>query len=87
MRVGGLCVSLTPGSLDEVFSADLKDADFVEVRLEPSKNRIRLIPYGVHGRLRWNEMELSPSAVSPSARPEEFVEWSVPLSQSVGLRK
>jgi 3-dehydroquinate dehydratase/shikimate dehydrogenase len=32
--LGGLCVSLTPRSLDEVFSSDLKGADCVEVRLD-----------------------------------------------------
>jgi len=31
---GALCVSLTPRSLDEVFSSDLKGADCVEVRLD-----------------------------------------------------
>src|SRR3989454_8208884 len=31
---GALCVSLTPGSLDEVFSSDLTGADCVEVRLD-----------------------------------------------------
>jgi 3-dehydroquinate dehydratase / shikimate dehydrogenase len=32
--LGGLCVSLTPRSLDEVFSLDLAGADYVEVRLD-----------------------------------------------------
>jgi 3-dehydroquinate dehydratase/shikimate dehydrogenase len=31
---GALCVALTPRSLDEVFSADLSGADYVEVRLD-----------------------------------------------------
>src|SRR5204862_7014795 len=31
---GALCVSLTPRSLDEVFSSDLTGADCVEVRLD-----------------------------------------------------
>jgi 3-dehydroquinate dehydratase/shikimate dehydrogenase len=34
MRSGGLCVSLTPESLDDVFSADVSGADYVEVRLD-----------------------------------------------------
>ena len=33
-RPGALCVSLTPRSLDEVFSSDLTGADCVEVRLD-----------------------------------------------------
>src|SRR6266850_508476 len=32
--LGALCVSLTPRSLDEVFSSDLTGADCVEVRLD-----------------------------------------------------
>ena len=31
---------------------------FVEVRVEPSANRVRLIPYGVHGRLTWGTSRL-----------------------------
>src|SRR6185295_4873571 len=34
MRSGGLCVALTPESIDEVFSADISGADYVEVRLD-----------------------------------------------------
>jgi 3-dehydroquinate dehydratase/shikimate dehydrogenase len=34
MHAGGLCVVLTPGNLDEVFSSDLSGADCVEVRLD-----------------------------------------------------
>jgi 3-dehydroquinate dehydratase / shikimate dehydrogenase len=35
---GALCVVLTPGVLDEVFSADLTGADYVEVRLDYLNN-------------------------------------------------
>ncbi len=34
MRVAGLCVSLTPQKLDDIFAADLAGADLVEVRLD-----------------------------------------------------
>ena len=34
MRTARLCVSLTPGKLDEIFSSDLSGADYVEVRLD-----------------------------------------------------
>jgi 3-dehydroquinate dehydratase / shikimate dehydrogenase len=34
MRTARLCVSLTPGKLDEIFSSDLIGADLVEVRLD-----------------------------------------------------
>ena len=31
---------------------------FVEVKVEPSAHRVRVIPYGVHGRLTWGEVGL-----------------------------
>jgi len=34
MRSGGLCVSLTPESVDDVFSPDVNGADYVEIRLD-----------------------------------------------------
>ena len=34
MRMAGLCVVLTPGNLDDIFSADVSGADCVEVRLD-----------------------------------------------------
>jgi 3-dehydroquinate dehydratase/shikimate dehydrogenase len=37
MRSGGLCVALTPESLDEIFSQDILGADYVEVRLDHLK--------------------------------------------------
>jgi uncharacterized membrane protein HdeD (DUF308 family) len=49
---------------------------FVEVRVEPSAARIRLVPYGVHGRLRWRDFGRS----SPAAAGEdELAEWIVPM--------
>ena len=47
---GGLCVPLTPRSLDEVFSADLSGADCVEVRLDYLKNPLD----SVH--VRWDKL-------------------------------
>jgi 3-dehydroquinate dehydratase/shikimate dehydrogenase len=38
MEPGGLCVSLTPETLDDVFTADIAGADCVEVRLDYLKN-------------------------------------------------
>lgn len=52
---------------------------FVEVRVEPSKGRVRFIPYGVHGRLRWAEMESSAEARPAGATADTPVEWVVPM--------
>jgi uncharacterized membrane protein HdeD (DUF308 family) len=50
---------------------------FVEVRVERSMNRVRLIPYGVHGRLRWDEVSSSDKSVGSSGQP--LVQWIVAM--------
>jgi len=50
---------------------------FFEVRVEPSRNQIRLWPYGIHGRLRWHD--LAHSQDQGAGKAEEPVEWTVPL--------
>ena len=49
---------------------------FVEVKVEPSAGRVRLLPYGVHGRLRWRDV-----ASSQSRRGDEYVEWVFPMAR------
>jgi hypothetical protein len=52
---------------------------FFEVRVEPSAGRVRLLPYGVYGQLRWQDLAHS---ASPAGRPvagDERVEWVVPM--------
>ena len=44
---------------------------FILVQVEA--DRVRLRPYGVHGRLRWKDLDLS----GPAASSEDFVEWTV----------
>ena len=51
---------------------------FIEVRVERSANRVRLIPYGVRGRLTWGEIAASESPRAPGAN-QDFVEWVVPM--------
>jgi hypothetical protein len=52
---------------------------FVEVRVERSQGRVRLLPYGVHGRLRWSDMQLSPRVLPSSTSPDALAEWTVPM--------
>ena len=52
---------------------------FAEVRVERSRNVIRLIPYGVHGRLRWRDMAHSSQVAPGSENADEPVEWVVPM--------
>jgi hypothetical protein len=51
---------------------------FFEVRVEASARRVRLIPYGVHGRLHWREVAHS-AQLPPATGDQELVEWVVPM--------
>jgi hypothetical protein len=52
---------------------------FIEVRVEPTKGRVRLLPYGVHGRLHWDDMGVSPGVRPPDSPPDSPVEWVVEM--------
>jgi hypothetical protein len=52
---------------------------FIEVRVEPTKGRVRLLRYGVHGRLHWGEMGVLPGARPPDALPDSPAEWVVEM--------
>jgi 3',5'-cyclic AMP phosphodiesterase CpdA len=52
---------------------------FVEVKVEPSSDRVRVIPYGVHGRLTWGELASSHILRASSLADRSFVEWVVPM--------
>jgi uncharacterized membrane protein HdeD (DUF308 family) len=49
---------------------------FVEVRVEPSAGRVRLLPYGVYGRLQWKDLARSGS---PGRSGDDLAEWVVPM--------
>jgi len=51
---------------------------FLEVRVEPSQHRVRLLPYGVHGPLRWRDLSRSAS-LGRGMRDDDLVEWVVPM--------
>ncbi|MEO6334745.1 MAG: DUF308 domain-containing protein [Pyrinomonadaceae bacterium] len=53
---------------------------FLEVRVERSQNRIRLLLYGVNGRLRWRDVQVGGSVRPPGAGDDDPVEFSTPLS-------
>jgi hypothetical protein len=54
---------------------------FVEVRIEATKGLLRLRPYGVHGRLRWSDMEASAGTRPAGAIPDSPVEWVVEMRE------
>ena len=52
---------------------------FVEVRVEPSVRRVRILPWGVHGRLKWSDIEAS-AGLRPDGTPiDALAEWVVPI--------
>ena len=51
---------------------------FVEVRVEPSARRVRLIPWGIYGPLRRGDLQ---SPVPPGERAGEPMEWVVPMDE------
>jgi hypothetical protein len=53
---------------------------FVEVRVERSANRVRVIPYGVHGRLTWDSLAASDGLRASAVGDRTLVEWVVPLT-------
>jgi len=52
-----------------------------EVRVEPGKNQIRIIPYGVHGRLKWLDFDRSESTIPPGATAGSLVEWVIKMPE------
>ena len=52
---------------------------FVEVRVEPSARRVRLLPHGVHGPLRWRDLSRSAVLNAASGGRDDFVEWVLPM--------
>jgi uncharacterized membrane protein HdeD (DUF308 family) len=48
---------------------------FVEVRVEPETPTLRIRPYGVHGRLRWRDLQTSPGLSGHAG--SDLVEWVV----------
>ena len=54
---------------------------FVEVKVEPSKNKVTVIAYGPKGPLKWSDMEYSEGAKPTNATNTSPVEWTFSLKQ------
>jgi hypothetical protein len=73
-----------PGSVEGLSGAfDFNHApflqSFVEVRVEGPARRVRLILHGVHGLLRWRDMQVGGSVIPPDRGPDDPVEFVVPM--------
>ena len=53
---------------------------FMEIKVEKSLNRVRLIPYSNNGRLRWSEITATKLLGQNPLQPGEFVEWVIPMN-------
>jgi hypothetical protein len=53
---------------------------FVEVRVEGSANRVRLIPHGATGPLRWRDLQLIGQVLPAGRSDDDTVEFIIPLA-------
>ncbi|MBK6426965.1 MAG: DUF308 domain-containing protein [Blastocatellia bacterium] len=73
-----------PGSVEGLSGAfDFNRApffqSFMEIRVEGSARRIRLILHGVEGPLKWRDLQVGGSTVPPDRGPDDTVEFIVPM--------
>jgi hypothetical protein len=52
---------------------------FVEVRVENTRNQVRLIPHGATGPLRWRDLETFGEVVPAGKAGEDAVEFVIPM--------
>lgn len=52
---------------------------FMEIKVEKSRHRVRLIPYGIHGQLLWKDLEYGGMVRPKSANENSAVEWILPM--------
>ena len=48
---------------------------FMKIKVERSENRVILIPYSNHGRIKWNDMTSTPGARPTGVSPDDYAEW------------
>jgi calcineurin-like phosphoesterase family protein len=52
---------------------------FLEVRVEPSQQRVRFLLYGVNGQLRWSDLRTGGTARPANTSDDDLVEFVVPM--------
>jgi 3',5'-cyclic AMP phosphodiesterase CpdA len=52
---------------------------FMEIKVERSRNRIRLIPYGIHGQLHWSDLESGGEGKPEHAEDKDLAQWILPM--------
>jgi len=59
---------------------------FVEVKVEPSRNKVTIIACGPKGPLKWSDMEYSEGAKPINTPNTSTVEWMFPLKQKLKIQ-
>jgi hypothetical protein len=59
---------------------------FVEVRVENTRNQVRLIPHGAAGPLRWRDLETFGEVVPAGKTGEDAVEFLIPMRTGTAER-
>ena len=54
---------------------------FCVIRVEVSQRRLRIIPWGVHGPLKWQDLQTSEGLLPAGTHPDTPVEWIVPFDR------
>jgi hypothetical protein len=54
---------------------------FLEVNVERSLNRVRLLLYGVNGQLRWRDIQVAGEVKPADKSDDDFVEFIAPFHQ------
>lgn len=52
---------------------------FMEVRVEGSLDRVLFVLHGVHGPLRWRDLQIGGQVVPAGQSPDDTAEWVVPM--------
>ncbi|HYW69993.1 MAG TPA: metallophosphoesterase [Pyrinomonadaceae bacterium] len=52
---------------------------FMEIQVERSQHRVRLLLYGVNGQLRWRDIQVGGQTKPADKSDDDFVEFTVPL--------
>ena len=52
---------------------------FIEIKVEPSKKTVTLIPYSNHGRIKWSDMSSTTGARPVPSTLEDYAEWVIPI--------
>jgi uncharacterized membrane protein HdeD (DUF308 family) len=69
----------SPEALSALFDYNVAPffQSFMEICVEPSMGRVRLIPYGIHGPLRWSDLQRSADLLD--APEDQVVEFEFPM--------